>query len=988
MTTQDDYNEAGGSEVAVVGMAGRFPGAADLGEFWRNLRDGVESVTCFTEAEAMEVGISRETLAGGRYVNAAPVLDGIELFDASFFGYTPREAEIMDPQHRLFLECAWQALENAGYDSERCRGEIGVFAGVSLSSYLMNIYANRKLLGLVTRFQIMIGNDKDHLPLRVSYKLNLKGPSLNVQTSCSTSLTTVHLACQSLLNGECDIALAGGASVKVPQRTGYLYQEGGINSSDGRCRPFDAAAQGTMSGSGVGVVVLKRLSDALADHDQILAVVKGSAVNNDGSLKVGYTAPSIDGQSQVIAEALSIAGVEAESVTYVEAHGTATPLGDPVEIAALTRAFRATTEKRNFCAVGSVKSNIGHLDAAAGVAGFIKTVLALHNRMLPPSLNFERPNPKIDFAASPFYVNAALSEWATGDAPRRAGVSSFGIGGTNVHVVMEEAPRREASGSSRPAQLLLLSAKTESALDDATANLAAHLRHEPTAPLADVAYTLQVGRRAFAHRRAVVCRDTEDALHVMTTRDPSRFLTNVPHPRSRSVVFMFPGQGAQHIEMGAGLYRHEATFRAEVDRCAELLRPQLGLDLRSVIAPGADAGADAAARLAQTNLTQPAVFVIEYALARLWMEWGVKPAAMIGHSVGEYVAACLAGVFTLEAALALVAWRGRLMHALPAGAMLAIALGEREVAPLLGGGLSLAAVNGERACVVAGAEESINELAARLEGDGVPSRRLQTSHAFHSEMMDAALAPFAAEVRRVKLQPPQLPYVSNVTGRWINASEATDADYWAQHMRQTVRFADGLTELLAEPDHVLLEVGPGQTLSALARRHPAKGAGHVVLSSLQRPGAGSSDEEDLSKALGQLWLAGVEVNWNGFYARERRQRLALPTYPFERQRHWVEHPSMMNATPAVFEQAAAADADDEPASPTLGIDETAEPIPVPPTPPVAEPSAAAQSVGVAGAVEAAAGHGDVRQRVVAQQLELMSRQLDVLRQRREGAGKF
>jgi acyl transferase domain-containing protein len=985
MTTQDAYDEAGGSEVAVVGMAGHFPGAANLDEFWRNLRDGVESVTDFSDEDALASGVSRETLAAGRYVNAAPVLDGIELFDASFFGYTPREAEIMDPQHRLFLECAWQALENAGYDSERCRGEIGVFAGVSMSSYLMNIYANRKLLGLVSRFQIMIGNDKDHLPLRVSYKLNLKGPSLNVQTSCSTSLTTVHLACQSLLNGECDIALAGGASVKVPQRTGYLYQEGGINSPDGRCRPFDAAAQGTMGGSGVGVVVLKRLADALADHDQILAVVKGSAVNNDGSLKVGYTAPSIDGQSQVIAEALSIAGVEAESVTYVEAHGTATPLGDPVEIAALTRAFRATTERRNFCAVGSVKSNIGHLDAAAGVAGLIKTVLALHNRVLPPSLNFERPNPKIDFAASPFYVNAALNEWAAGDAPRRAGVSSFGIGGTNVHVVLEEAPRREASGHSRPAQLLLLSAKTEGALDAATANLAAHLRREPTAPLADVSYTLQVGRRAFAHRRAVVCRDTEDALHVMSARDPARFLTTaLPPARSRSVVFMFPGQGAQHVEMGAGLYRHEPTFRAEVDRCAELLRPQLGLDLRSVIAPGADAGADGAARLAQTNLTQPAVFVVEYALARLWMEWGIKPAAMIGHSVGEYVAACLAGVFTLETALSLVALRGRLMHALPAGAMLAVALGESEVEPLLGGGLSLAAVNGERACVAAGAEEAINELAARLERDGVPSRRLQTSHAFHSGMMDAALAPFAAEVRRVKLQPPQVPYVSNVTGRWINAAEATDADYWAQHMRQTVRFADGLTELFAEPDHVLLEVGPGQTLSALAQRHPAKGAGHVVLSSLQRPRAGRSDEEDLLKALGQLWLAGVEVNWNGFYARERRQRLALPTYPFERQRHWVEHPSAMNAPPASAEQGTA-NTDDEPALAMLGINETAGPILPPPTPPVAEPSSA-QSIGVAG--EAAAGNGDVRQRVVARQLELMSRQLDVLRQRRAGAGKF
>jgi acyl transferase domain-containing protein len=961
MSGQDSYaDEAGGSEIAIVGMAGRFPGAADVEAFWRNLRDGVESVAFFTDEEAESAGAG----GGGNYVNAAPVLEGIELFDAAFFGYTPRESAIMDPQHRLFLECSWQALENAGYDSERCRGAIGVFAGVSLSSYLLRLYANRDLLGLVSRFQILIGNDKDHLPTRVSYKLNLKGPSVNVQTSCSTSLVAVHLACQSLLSGECDLALAGGASVKVPQREGYFYQEDGISSPDGHCRPFDARARGTLRGSGVGVVVLKRLADALADRDQILAVVRGSAVNNDGSLKVGYTAPSVEGQAQVIAEALSIAGVEAESVAYVEAHGTATALGDPVEVAALTRAFRATTERRNFCAIGSVKSNIGHLDAAAGVAGLIKTVLSLQNRMIPPSLHFERPNPKIDFASSPFYVNASLAGWEANGSPRRAGVSSFGIGGTNVHVVLEEAPRRDPAGDSRPCQLLLLSAKTPAALDAATENLAAYLGRGPDVPLADVAYTLQVGRRAFAHRRAVVCRDAADALRVVAAQEPRRFLTAALRPRSRPVVFMFPGQGAQHVNMCLGLYRHEATFRAEVDRCAELLRPHLGLDIRAAIAPGDEADAEeAATRLAQTNLTQPAMFVVEYALARLWMEWGVKPAAMIGHSVGEYVAACLAGVFTLEEALSVVAARGRLMHAQPAGAMLAVALGEGQIAPLLAPGLSLAAVNGERACVVAGAEELVGELAARLDARGVVSRRLQTSHAFHSEMMDAALAPFAEQVRRLKPRPPQLPYVSNVTGTWITEGEATDADYWARHLRQTVRFADGLSELFKEPNHVLLEVGPGQTLSALAPRHPSRSEEHVVVTSLRKPQVGRSDEEDMLSALGQLWLAGVEIDWNGFYTRERRQRLPLPTYPFERQRHWIERPQADEAATATDAEAATPLAASSPSSPSA--------LSSPQTSVAPSSSDAAPALG-----------GDARQRVIAQQLELMSRQLEVLRRRR------
>ncbi|HYY41198.1 MAG TPA: type I polyketide synthase, partial [Pyrinomonadaceae bacterium] len=566
------------------------------------------------------------------------------------------------------------------------------------------------------------------------------------QTTCSTSLVAVHLACQSLLNGECDMALAGGVSIKVPQQAGYVYQPDNINSPDGHCRPFDAKAQGTVKGSGVGVVVLKRQADALADGDHIAAVIKGSALNNDGSLKVGYTAPSIEGQAQVIADALSLAEVEADSIGYIEAHGTATAIGDPIEIAALTKAFRATTRAKNFCAVGSVKSNIGHLDAAAGVAGLIKTVLALQHRQLPPSLHYEQPNPKIDFANSPFYVNAKLNEWTTDGAPRRAGVSSFGIGGTNAHVIVEEAPAPADSSAPRRAQLLLLSAKTASALDAATANLAEHLRRQPAAQLADVAYTLQVGRKAFNHRRALVCRDAADALDVLATMDAGRVQTAVLTPGARSVVFMFPGQGAQTVNMGRALYEQEATFRAEVDRCAELLKAELELDLRTVLYPRAEESDAAGARLTETWLTQPALFVVEYALAQLWLSWGVRPTAMIGHSIGEYVAACLAGVFSLEDALRLVAARGRLMQQLPAGAMLAVPLGEEELTTLLTPQLSLAAVNAPGLCVAAGPSAAIAELEERLRGQGVAARRLHTSHAFHSAMMEPMLAAFTARV--------------------------------------------------------------------------------------------------------------------------------------------------------------------------------------------------------------------------------------------------
>ena len=673
MTKQQ--RETTGLEIAVIGMAGRYPGAPDVDRLWALLRDGIEPITEFSEADIAAAGNSALT-ARPDFVPRGFVLDDVELFDAAFFGYTPREAEIIDPQQRFFLECASEALERAGYDPDAYPGAIGVFAGASMSTYLLhNILSDPEIVRRLGPTQLALANDKDYVATRVAYKLNLEGPAITVQTACSTSLVAVHLACQSLLAGECDMALAGGVSIPSRQRAGYLYQEGGIASRDGHCRPFDAAASGTSGGNGCGVVVLKRLADALEDGDQIDAVIIGSAINNDGSKKIGFTAPRVEGQAKVIQAAQRMAGVTPADIGYIEAHGTGTPLGDPIEMAALTRVFRDRGGEGPSCAIGSIKSNFGHADAAAGVAGLMKTVLALKHRMLPPSLHFVQPNPKIDFANSPFYVNNILREWRQpGGAPRRAGVSSFGLGGTNAHVVLEEAPE-QATNEARPGpRLMVLSARTATALEAMTQRLAKYLRENPKLPLDDVAYTLQVGRRMFEHRRAFVCHDLMDAASALAAMDPARVFDDVSEPVDRGVVFMFSGQGAQYPRMTQGLYRDHEVFRNEVNHCCERLRPHLNLDLRSLLYPDDVDATSATEALKQTAIAQAALFVVEYALARLWMSWGIKPAAMIGHSIGEYVAACVAGVFSLDEALALVAARGRLMQAQISGAMLSVAL--------------------------------------------------------------------------------------------------------------------------------------------------------------------------------------------------------------------------------------------------------------------------------------------------------------------------
>jgi acyl transferase domain-containing protein len=904
-------NDNRADEIAVIGINGRFPQARNTNELWRNLLDRVEAISFFTDEELIAADVDSALLEQPNYIKARAVIDNYDLIDAAFFGLTPREAEIIDPQHRLFMECAWEILEMAGYNPDAYEGSIGVYCGASSNTYLLfNLLSNRDAIASIGGFQTAISSALDFLATRVSYKFNLRGPSLTVQTACSTSLVAVHLACQSLLNGECDMALAGGVAINVPQKSGYTFEEGGILSPDGHCRPFDAQARGTVPGSGVAIVLLKRMEDALADNDHIHAVIKGSAINNDGSQKIGYTAPSVAGQASVIANALSVAGVSPETITYVEAHGTGTSLGDPIEVDALTQVFRSATDKRGYCAIGSIKSNIGHLDAAAGTTGLIKAVLALEHKLLPPSLHFEEANPQIDFANGPFYVNNSLREWrSNGASPRRAGVSSFGIGGTNAHVVLEEAPEIEASIRSRSPQLLVLSAKTSSALDKVTENLAAYLRAHPQANLADVAYTLQVGRKAFEHRRTLVAQSCEDAAALLESRDAGKVSTGHQESRARPVAFMFPGQGAQYLRMAQGLYKEAITFQKELDHCADLLEPRLGLDLRRVLYPQPDQQAhrwidpfetldlqrhgeafeeDAALRLQQTFITQPAMFAIEYALAKQLMDWGIEPQAMIGHSIGEYVAACLAGVFGLEDALEVVVARGELMQSVPEGSMLAVHLNEDKVQPLLGRHLSLASVNSDSLCVVAGATEAVASLQQRLSAQGVTSHGLHTSHAFHSQMMEPILGRFVDHVRRVKLNRPGLPFISNLTGTWITDAEATDPDYWGRHLRHTVRFVVGLRELFKNPGQILLEAGPGQTLSSLAKQDAEKKPEQVVLRSLRHAREQEEDLPFLLGTVGQLWLSGVEVKWPRLHAHQRRLRVFLPPYPFERQRYWIE----------------------------------------------------------------------------------------------------
>nr|VFJ44904.1 MAG: Acyl transferase domain-containing protein [Candidatus Kentron sp. FM]VFJ45309.1 MAG: Acyl transferase domain-containing protein [Candidatus Kentron sp. FM]VFK05811.1 MAG: Acyl transferase domain-containing protein [Candidatus Kentron sp. FM] len=894
--------------IAIIGMSGHFPGAKNIDELWENVCDGVNAIKFFPKEVSLANGVQPELVENPDFVRAHGTIGNLEMFDANFFNMTPREAKLLDPQHRMFLECAWEALENAGYNYESIKGHAGVYGACGFSTYLLRNILPNNIVNFPTmdRFEMAMTNQKDTMPMRVSFMFDFKGPSMCVSTTCSTSLVNVHLACRSLLSYECDLTMAGASYCRVPEQEGHLYQEGMIYSKDGYIRTFDVNNSGTVAGSGTGIIVLKRLREAVADGDFIHGIILSSALNNDGSTKIGYAAPSIEGQTEVITEAISLAGIDSSTITFVEVHGTGTKLGDPIEITSLNNSFRATTSKpdreRNSCVVASTKPNIGHLNQASGMAGLIKAVMGMQKRTLPPSINFTQPNPSIDFEGGPFYVSTAVQEWKTEKGvPRRSGVNSFGIGGTNAHVVLEEAPPRPPSGPSRPWQLLLLSAKSTDSLEMMTANLAEHLKKRSEEQnFADIAYTLQIGRKSFEHRRVVLAQDVKSAIQALEGMPQQRVFSGNAgkSEEQRPVAFMFSGQGSQYVNMGLELYRLEPIFKEQVDICCDILQPHLGLDLRELLYPNlrdllypSEEKVQAAAQqLQQTAFTQPALFVIEYALAKLWMAWGIQPSAMIGHSIGEYVAACLAGVFSLEDALSLVANRGRLMQQMPSGEMLAVPLPAEELQAFLTEGVSLAAVNGVSQCVASGPAKAIEDLDQRLKAKGVNTQRLKTSHAFHSGMMDPILAPFTEQVEKIALNRPQIPYISNVTGTWITAAEATDPSYWATHLRQAVRFAEGIEQLLQSPGQILLEVGPGRTLNTLAKQHPRKAAEQVLLTSLRHPQEKQPDVAFLLTSLGKLWLAGIKVDWSGFYTNEQRMRVPLPTYAFDRKRYWIDPP--------------------------------------------------------------------------------------------------
>ncbi len=884
--------------IAVVGMSCRFAGARGIDQFWHLLKHGREAIETYSPEDLAAAGVNPALIGNRNYVPRGAPLGDMECFDASLFGLSPRDAAIMDPQHRHFLECTWEALENAGHTPQGFEGVIGVYAGSGHNAYMpYNLLTNGKLVQDVGLFLLRhTSNDKDFMTTRVSYLLDLKGPSINVQTACSTSLVSIHMAAQSLLNGECDMAIAGGSSIELPHRQGYLYEEGEILSPDGHCRPFDADSQGTVFGSGVAVVVLRRLSDALAAGDHIYAVVRGSAINNDGAGKVGYLAPSVDGQARVIAEALAMADVDASSVSYVEAHGTGTPVGDPIELAALTQAFRQSSDGIGYCGIGSVKASIGHTDTAAGAAGLIKVALAMHHRELPASLNFEAPNPALALESSPFRVQAKHSAWTPAlGTPRRAGISSLGVGGTNAHVVLEEAPLRPASGPShRRHQLLLCSAKSGIAAEANASALADFLEAHPQTNLADTAFTLTVGRQHLAQRRFAVAESAGEAI------EPLRAISANPpaidYAADRPVAFLFCGAGPQHVDMARDLYAVEPLFKAEVDKGLALLDAMGLSSARRWLFPTEADRAQADTEMERPSIALPLLFIIQNACARLWMSVGVQPAAMIGHSSGEYAAAHLAGVIDMESALRIVSERGRLFETIRDGGMLSVPLTEAELLPLLPAELSIATINAPKLCVVSGPAAAIARFHAELAAQEIEAQPVPISVAAHSPMLDPILPEFRKLMQSIRFAPPQIPFVSNLTGDWASAETVGNADYWVRHLRETVRFTDGLHRLLGDGQCALLEVGPSRSMASLVRQHPDCRRGRPVISSMRHPGQQVPDDAAWLDALGQLWSAGVPVDWTAYWEGEKRQRIPLPTYQFERQRHWIEPGAQLAVT--------------------------------------------------------------------------------------------
>jgi len=874
-----ELTENSSNDIAVIGMSCRFPGADDPDEFWDNLLNGVDSVTAFSKEELLQSGVSEHLIDDEDYVPSAGIISDIDKVDAEFFGFSPMEASLLDPQQRVLLECAYRALENSGYTSLKFKGKIGVFTGVGFSTYLVeNLLPNKKLINSTGIFPIQIANGNDFCSTRIAYKLNLNGPAISVNTACSTSLTATHLAVNSLLNGDCEIALAGGASIRSTQKEGYLYEDGNILSRDGKCRAFDKDAGGTVGGSGAGIVVLKKLRAAEGDNDNILAVIKGTGINNDGKNKIGFTAPGIEGQSNVIKEAQRKAGVSSDSITYVETHGTGTILGDPIEVSALKEAFKCNQTREN-CYIGSVKSNIGHLDAAAGVAGIIKTVLALKNKTIPKSLHFTSPNPKLEIEDSCFKVAETKIKWDTNQLPRMSGVSSFGIGGTNVHVVLEEYNTKENLQSVSKAVLIPLSAKKNEAVIAQTDQLIDFIQNNDKISLIDLSYSLSARRAEYQFRKCVFGNSTSKILDQLKSgKEPVSSL------KPGKIVFMFTGQGAQYLEMARGLYDNFSFFADIMDRCSTILSDLAGFDIRDIIW----SNKFSSQLINSTQYTQPALFIIEFALAKLLIKFGINPDELIGHSIGEITSAAISEVFSLEDAITLIFWRSRLMEAQPRGSMLAISLPEFETKKHLGNDLSIAVINSKKQTVVSGNTESIKILNEKLTKQKIRSSIIQTSHAFHSHMMDGMLEPFKKKIENIEFHDPKIPFISNVTGKVITNKQAKSPQYWAEQIRNTVRFDEGISELLTSENSCFIEVGPASVLSNLTKQNSLRNHSQHVFALQQRNQSAVHQYQDFLSTLAKLWENGVDIDWRIFFEGTNAKIISLPTYPFQRKKFWID----------------------------------------------------------------------------------------------------
>ncbi len=872
---KNKYTRSIKKDVAIIGMSAKFPKSDNLTQFWENLEAGSDLTRFYSDEELEKFGIPPELLNNPNYVKSTLFINNPGSFDYAFFGYTKEEAALMDPQIRLMHEQVWIALEDAGYNPLDYQGKIGSFLSASDNvNWRSHVEMNPQ--SGVSSYMVNQIADRASISRLISYKMNFRGPSIFIDTACSSSLVAVHSACRSLLLRECSIAISGGVRLNSSVKIGYLHEEGMIFSKNGRCSAFDKDSSGTVSGEGAGVVVLKRLEDALKDNDHIYCIIRGSVTNNDGNQKVGFTAPSISGQADCIRTAQKFAEVDPSEITYIEAHGTGTKLGDPVEVEALNKAFNNRNDFQ--CAIGSVKTMVGHLDAGAGIAGLLKTALALNYKILPASLNFNEPNPEINFKGGPFYVNSTTKIWDN-KTPRIAGVSSFGIGGTNAHIIMEEAPALEQENNRKLDQLLLFSAKSKTALERMRLNMISFLEKNQEVNLADLAYTLQTGRATHKYRKSITTENVENTLEQLYE---ANFITDLSGDSKSGIVFMFSGQGSQYFKMAKICYEEFSFFKALMDRGFTHLINLTGIDHKDILGYNDKASIDDKL-INNTRYTQPLLFLVEYSYAKFLIELGVRPDQMIGHSLGEYVAACIAEVFTLEEGLTLLHQRGLLMSELDQGDMLNVQLGVDEVSKYITDDIGIAAINATGACVISGNKTSIANAAAKLVANEITFLKLRTSHAFHSEMMDSMMDAYKNELGKVNWSIPSIPFVSCISGKVISNEQATSVEYWMNHLRETVQFSKGLDFLLSNGYKNFIEIGASKTLLSFLRQHENFSKEMVLTSVVKHPMQVRSDLYYLLNSVGILWSAGYKLKWDRFYQNQERFKIALPTYPFDKE---------------------------------------------------------------------------------------------------------